>query len=141
MFDVSWTDPTRETVGQRKHRKESKDHHADAKQQIRPEKGSDASGSSSQNRPSFLNLFGGTGKTNMVRSGSHSKLSTLRNDEKQLRASRRISSYTISSVMSEQIPPTSSCPPTNFFAMVPPRSETGQLSGSDGDGTVVKADL
>lgn len=139
MFDVSWTDPTRETVGQRKHRKESKDHHTNEAQQVRYEKGSESNGSFSQNRPSLLNLFGGTSKTNIVRSGSHSKLSTLRNDEKQARASRRISSYTISSILSEHISSTSSCPPTNFFAMGPPHSETGQLSGSEGDGTVIES--
>jgi len=95
MFDVSWTDPTRETVGQRKSRK---DQHANSLRQT-PSIRSSRSTNSSQvvAKSSLLNLFTGGKKGDLTRTGSQPKLSALRPESSKSKASRRVSSYTVAS--------------------------------------------
>lgn len=148
MFDVSWTDPTRETVGERKNRKESRHNQGNDLEKISSSRGSNSNGYHSQNRPSLLTLFGVNGsisnnKKGLKRSGSHSRLSTSRSEEKVSKASRRISSYTVDSASSEpELLSRISVPPTNFFAIDPFLCPTEiyhlnaeqSCSASDGEG-------
>ncbi len=60
MFDVSWSDPTRETVGQRRHRKEHDANAATPAASTRTSASSDSS--KSKRRPSILTLFNGSRK-------------------------------------------------------------------------------
>jgi hypothetical protein len=95
MFDVSWTDPTRETVAQRKSRK---DQHANSLRQtpsIRSSRSTDSSQAVA--KPSLLNLFTGSKKGDLTRTGSQPKLSALRPESSKSKASRRVSSYTVAS--------------------------------------------
>jgi hypothetical protein len=109
MFDVSWTDPGQETVGQRKNRKDQQSNgisrgssvRSNGSSESRASKASKVSkGSDStpfQSRPSLFSLFAGNKKGVLSRSGSQSRLSALAND-KNVKASRRISSYNTPSV-------------------------------------------
>ncbi|KAF4626591.1 hypothetical protein G7Y89_g11567 [Cudoniella acicularis] len=116
MFDISWTDPKRETVGQRKSRKEQHNSGQNVGQNNGQSSGPDggqASGNTGVSRGSsvrssgstqtspdhtrltLLSLLGGR-KGGLARRGSHSKPSALKNDE-ATKASRRVSSYTVAS--------------------------------------------
>lgn len=103
MFDVSWVDPTRETVGQRKNRKE----HSISTRSVSRRSSIHSSGSGSTESPStktktsLLNLFGSVKTPSLSRTGSHPKISSLRAQDAS-RASRRISSYTVTSDTSAQ---------------------------------------
>lgn len=96
MFDVHYTDPSRETVGQRKIRKESKASGISRGSSIRSSNSSDSS--QSHNRPALLSLFGGSSskRIGLTRTGSQSKLSALKGPDAS-KTSRRISSYTVAS--------------------------------------------
>jgi hypothetical protein len=96
MFDTHFADPiTRETVGQRKSRKESQNGLSRGSS-IRSSHSS--SSAKSHPKPSLLNLFssGHKSKSNLTRNSSQSKLSALRTSEAS-KTSRRISSYTVGS--------------------------------------------
>ena len=137
MFDISWTDPTRETVGQRKNRKEQQANGISRGTSIRSSRSSKSS--QSQAKPALLSLFGGSKKGGLRRSGSHSKLSVLRN-EQGTKASRRISSYTVASGTSKSEPPgpaiTTRIPVNGFFAGPPYNADGPQSSSSEGMLTV-----
>jgi hypothetical protein len=134
MFDVSWTDPTRETVGQRKSRK---DQHANSLRQtpsIRSSRSTDSSQAVA--KPSLLNLFTGGKKGDLIRTGSQPKLSALRPESSKSKASRRASSYTVSSDHSSHevsIPTTTTTriPANNLFTGNPYQSDE-QSSLSEG---------
>lgn len=139
MFDVSWTDPSRETVGQRKNRREQQTNglsrgssvRSSGSSASRASKGSDSAPSHS--RPSLFGFLGGK-KSALARSGSQSKPSALSND-KSVKESRRISSY---NVMSESSSPqtaktTARIQTNDFFAGSSQyQAETDVSSPSDG---------
>jgi hypothetical protein len=70
MFDVSWTDPTRETVGQRKTRKNLEAKGLPRQSSIHSTRSSEAL--SVQTKTSLLNVFGGKKQT-LSQTRSHSK--------------------------------------------------------------------
>lgn len=134
MFDVSWTDPERETVGQRKSRKDQHGNFRSHTPSIRRSTSVDLS--SRQTKPSLLTLFGGSKKAALARTGSHSKLSAL-STENTTKASRRVSSYTIASTDSSslevsEITTTTRIPTRNFFSGGPYQSDGEHSSPSDG---------
>jgi len=100
MFDVSWTDPTRETRGQRKTRKGS---HADSLSRgssVRSSESSNSKASKSSDsnstvpRPAIFGgfgIFGGNKKSDLARNTDYQpKLSPLPCEE---RAAKRLSNY------------------------------------------------
>ncbi|TVY32649.1 hypothetical protein LSUB1_G007787 [Lachnellula subtilissima] len=132
MFDISWTDPTRETVGQRKNRKEQEANGLSRGTSIRSSQSSESA--QSQAKPALFSLFGGSRKGGLRRSGSHSKLSALRT-EQSIKASRRISSYTVASETSRSELPgqaiTTRIPVNGFFAGPPYNADGPQSSSSE----------
>ena len=102
MFDVSWTDPSRETVGQRKNRKDQESNGISRASSVRSSRSSDST--PAPIRPSLFNLFNGSKKESLHRSGSQSKLSSFRGDHPS-KPARRLSSYTVSSQSSQQEAP------------------------------------
>jgi len=99
MFDVSWNDPTRETRGQRKTRKDSRANGLSRGSSIRSSGSSNSKASKSSDstsavpRPAFFGgfaIFGGNKKSDLTRSGSQSKLSSVPCEE---RATKRLSNY------------------------------------------------
>jgi len=133
MFDISWTDPTRETVGQRNNRKEQQANGVSRGTSIRSSQSSESS--QTQAKPALFSLFGGGKKGGLRRSGSHSKLSALRHEQSN-KASRRISSYTVTSETSTYGPPepvtTTRIPVNGFFAGPPYNADGPQSSSSEG---------
>ncbi|TVY82785.1 hypothetical protein LSUE1_G004967, partial [Lachnellula suecica] len=118
MFDISWTDPARETVGQRKTRKEQQQANGTSRAaSIRSSKSS--ASSQTQAKPALFSLFGSGKKGGLTRTNSHSKLSITTNEQSS-KSSRRISSYTVTSDTSarESIGPstTTRIPVSGFFA-------------------------
>ena len=101
MFDVSWVDPTRETVGQRKNRKEQSGTRSISRSSIHSSGSTSTDSPSTKSKPSLLNLFGSVKTPTLNRIGSQPKLSSLRAQD-ATKASRRISSYTASSDTSTQ---------------------------------------
>ncbi|TVY49783.1 hypothetical protein LCER1_G008132 [Lachnellula cervina] len=132
MFDISWTDPTRETVGQRKNRKEQQANGLSRGTSIRSSRSSESA--QSQAKPALFSLFGGSKKGGLRRSGSHSKVSALRT-EPSTKASRRISSYTVGSETSRSELPgpvtTTRIPVNGFFAGPPYNADGPQSSSSE----------
>jgi hypothetical protein len=100
MFDVSWVDPKRETVGQRKNRKEQSSI-VSRRSSIHSSGSGSTESPSTKSKPSLLNLFGSVKTPSPDRTGPHSKLSGLRAQD-ATKASRRISSYTVTSDTSSQ---------------------------------------
>lgn len=99
MFDVSWNDPSRETRGQRKTRKDSQANGPSRGSSVRSSgssnsKASKSSGSASAvPRPAIFGgfgIFGGNKKTDLALTGSQSKLSPITPEE---RAVKRLSNY------------------------------------------------
>ena len=88
MFDVSWTDPTRETVGQRKNRKKQESDGLSRGSSLKSFRSSDSI--PAPTRPSVLNLFNGSKKESLHRTGSQSKQSSLPS-----KSARRLSGYTV----------------------------------------------
>lgn len=107
MFDVSWVDTTRETVGQRKSRKEQSSKSQSLRSISRRSSihsstsGSTESPSTTKTRPSLLNLFGSVKISPSTQNGLNPKASSLRAED-VAKASRRISSYTVASDTSTQ---------------------------------------
>lgn len=128
MFDVAWSEPA-ETVGQRKTRKDKQSNRLSQGSSVITSKSSDASSSPprSQTRPS---LFGRLHhkKGTLQRSGSNSKLSTIRS-EGTIEVSKRLSTYTTASDSSNQDSSGAKTIPTR----IPPNScpDDGQQSSND----------
>lgn len=114
MFDVSWVDPTSETVGQRKNRKESCARSI-SRSSIHSSRSTSTDAPSTKNKPSLLNLFGSVKSPSLSRAGSHPKPSSLRSQD-ATKASRRISSYTVTSDTSTQEFPDPATTTTRFPA-------------------------
>lgn len=133
MFDVSWTDPAHETVGQRKSRKEQKENGISRGSSVRSSQ-SNESIQQPQNRPSLMNVFGSSGnkKRSIQRVGSQSRLSALPNEEIS-KPSRRVSSYTVASDSSGQdFAPVSRVPSNSFFTGGVYSSDAEQSNVSEG---------
>ncbi|KAF7881059.1 uncharacterized protein EAF02_006950 [Botrytis sinoallii] len=93
MFDVSWTDPTRETVGQRKHRKDQTSTRGSSPS-IRSSKSSDSSKSI---KHSIFGFFGGGNKKISAPVAVASPKLPVIKTEQSSKVSRRMSSYTSTS--------------------------------------------
>ncbi|KAH6667908.1 hypothetical protein B0J14DRAFT_488964 [Halenospora varia] len=121
MFDISWTDPKRETVGERKNRKELQSNGHSAPSRTSSTRSSKSPESLAQHsRPSVFSRLGGK-KANLNRVGSNTKLSVLRNDD-SIKASRRVSSYTVASAS----PSPGVAGPSNNIRRIP---ENGYFNG------------
>jgi hypothetical protein len=129
MFDVSWTDPTTETVGQRKNRKNLESRGLPRRPSIHSTSSSEAP--SVQTIPSFLNVFGGK-KQALSRTRSNSKVSS--HTEDFIEASTGALNYTarsegsghkLSSTIAE-------LPANGYFTGGPRQSDAEQCSLSDG---------
>ncbi|KAG4429533.1 hypothetical protein IFR05_014982 [Cadophora sp. M221] len=135
MFDVSWTDPARETVGQRKTRKEQEAVNGTSRKIPGLSRGSSLRSSNSsgstfgQKKPSFLNLFGSGRKEGPSRVGyrTQTPVSTI---EEPVSSSQRLSDYTADSDSSgQELPETTTRIPKNgFFGRSPPYYSDGELS-------------
>jgi hypothetical protein len=136
MFDIHFADPTRETVGQRKSRKENKASGLSRGSSLRSSKSSDSA--VGHVKPNLLNLFGSshTKKGDLTRDGSHSKLSVLRTGEAS-KSSRRISSYTVaseSSVNDFARPGNAQRPSIGVLALSAFDADADSSSQSEGEG-------
>lgn len=137
MFDVSWTDPTRETVGQRKHRKDRTSTRGSSPS-IHSSKSSDSSKSI---KHSIFGFFGGGNKKEKVSAPVPvtSPKSPAFKTEQSSKVSRRMSSYTSTSETStstQEVRETTTTtitriPVNGFFSTVPSYSES-ERSPSDG---------
>ncbi|KAF7879474.1 hypothetical protein EAF04_000670 [Stromatinia cepivora] len=132
MFDVSWTDPTRETVGQRKHRKDQTSTRGSSPS-IRSSNSSDSSKSI---KHSVFGFFGGGNKKISAPVAVTSPKSPEFRTEQSSKVSRRMSSYTSTSETSTQeVRETTTTtitriPVNGFFSTVPPYQES-ERSPSD----------
>lgn len=143
MFDVSWTDPTRETVGQRKNRKDQQTNRLSRGSSVRSSNSSGSqSQSQSQNRPSLLNLFGSSShstKKGLKRTESHPKLPTQPAEDQSTKTSRRISSFTVATIttdIGQEFSPASRVQSNDFFPEEAEErypSDHEHSSASDGD--------
>lgn len=137
MFDVSWNDPTRETVGERKNRKDQQANEISRGSSVRST-GSGTSRASERSKasrggddiaahskPSLFGFFGSNKKLALGRDGLHSRTSAL-TPYSNFKASRKMSSY----VPSE--PPS---PQTSTMARLPEHGEfaRGNLYSTDTD--------
>ncbi len=137
MFDVSWTDPTRETVGQRKTRKEQEvangtSRKSPALSRRSSVRSSNSSGSTfGHHKPSLLNFFSGSRKETVSRFGYQAESQTAQASDAGEPQSRRLSSFISSSEFSGQDLPgtTTRIPSTGFFAGSVPYYSEGELSG------------
>jgi hypothetical protein len=118
MFDVSWEDPERETVGERKHRKQQRSACASRNGPREPSRGSQTQSSAAGRQPSGT-VFGPstlyTKKSALSRGRQSRSSSTLRLD------GPKQTSYTASSDSSFQETPrtstaTTRTPETEFFS-------------------------
>ncbi|PBP16438.1 hypothetical protein BUE80_DR012720 [Diplocarpon rosae] len=142
MFDVSWTDPDRETVGQRKIRKEQEiAHGTDGKSQGLSRRSSirssESSGSNFNQKPSLLNLFGSSRKDGGSRIGHRSKLPSVPATDPAY-ASKRLSSFTGDTDYSGTGLPlvTARIPQSGFFVGSPYYSEAELSARSDASESV-----
>ncbi|TEY61337.1 hypothetical protein BOTCAL_0170g00030 [Botryotinia calthae] len=129
MFDVSWTDPTRETVGQRKHRKDQRSTRGSSPS-IRSSKSSDSSKSI---KHSVFGFFGSGNKKISAPVAVISPKPAAIRTEQSSKVSRRMSSYTSTSETStstQEVRETTTTtitriPVNGFFPTVPsyPESE------------------
>ncbi|KAJ8065324.1 hypothetical protein OCU04_006014 [Sclerotinia nivalis] len=132
MFDVSWTDPTRETVGQRKHRKDQTSTRGSSPS-IRSSNSSDSSKSI---KHSIFGFFGSGNKKISAPAAVTSPKSPEFRTEQSSKVSRRMSSYTSTSETSTQeVRETTTTtitriPVNGFFSTVPPYQES-ERSPSD----------
>lgn len=135
MFDVSWTDPTRETVGQRKHRKDQTSTRGSSPS-IRSSKSSDSSKSI---KHSIFGFFGsGNKKISAPVAVASPKLPAIKTEQSS-KVSRRMSSYTSTSETStstQEVRETTTTtitriPVNGFFSTVPSYQES-ERSPSDG---------
>lgn len=136
MFDVSWTDPTRETVGQRKHRKDQRSTRGSSPS-IRSSKSSDSSKSI---KHSIFGFFGsGNKKISAPVAVTSPKPPAIRTEQSS-KVSRRMSSYTSTSETStstQEVRETTTTtitriPVNGFFPTVPSYQES-ERSPSDGE--------
>jgi hypothetical protein len=91
MFDVDWIDPGRETVGQRRNRKDQEANGLSRASSIKSSKSSDST--PSQPQPPIFGFFGSKKKSLLKRAASNSKL-PAQGTEQNNTASRRLSTYT-----------------------------------------------
>ena len=140
MFDVSWTDPTRETVGQRKARKEQQSTDRLSRKSSTVSKKSSLRSSNSsgpvfvQHKPSFLGVFGSGRKESASRTGYYAKDSIQTPPAKAPRF-RRLSSFTaISDSSGQELPGIiTQNPSAGFFAGTQLCCSEGEISSrSDG---------
>lgn len=135
MFDVSWTDPARETVGQRKTRKEQEAANGTSRQTPGLSQGTSLRSSSSagstfgQKKPSILNLFGSSRKDTPSRVGYRTQ-TPVPTTGQPTSSSKRLSNYTVDSDSSGQETPgtTTRIPRNGFFGRSPPYYSEGELS-------------
>ncbi|PBP16261.1 hypothetical protein BUE80_DR013067 [Diplocarpon rosae] len=145
MFDVSWTDPDRETVGQRKIRKEQEiANGTDGKSQGLSRRSSirssESSGSNFNQKPSLLNLFGSSRKDGGSRTGHRSRFPNAPATDPAY-ASKRLSSFTGETDYSGPELPlaplaTARIPPSGFFVGSPYYSEAELSARSDASESV-----
>jgi hypothetical protein len=129
MFDVSWTDPTRETVGERKTRKDQKANGLSRGSSMRSSRSSESS--NPLGRPSLLNRFNGN-KKDLTRTGSQPKLSAVRAEQANTSA-RRMATCTVrseSSVLESSSSTNTTRKPGSSFDGV--HSDAEQSCTSDG---------
>ncbi|KAH7360390.1 hypothetical protein BKA65DRAFT_183757 [Rhexocercosporidium sp. MPI-PUGE-AT-0058] len=132
MFDVSWTDPARETVGQRKFRKEQEAGNGTSRKTPGLSRGSSLRSSNSsgltfgQKKPSLLNLF----SSNDASRVGYRTQTPAPKTEYPISNSQRLSSYTADSdSSSRELPATTTRVPKNgFFGRSPPYYSEGELS-------------
>ncbi|KAH7409443.1 hypothetical protein BKA64DRAFT_705208 [Cadophora sp. MPI-SDFR-AT-0126] len=135
MFDVSWTDPARETVGQRKSRKEQEAAIGTSRKPPGLSRGSSLRSSTSSGstfrhkKTSFLNLFGSSRKEIPSRVGYRTD-TPAQPIEEPISDSQRLSSSTANSNSSgHELPGTITRIPKNgFFGRSPPYYSEGELS-------------
>ena len=131
MFDISWNDPTRETRGQRRTRKDSHTNGLSRGSSLRSSESSNSKNSKNSDitstvpRPAIFGgfgIFGGNKKADLARSATQPKLSPLSSEE---RGAKRLSQY---------LPPQESsvnyANPTSFNAIQ--RESTDTEEPSDG---------
>ncbi|EDO04773.1 hypothetical protein SS1G_07256 [Sclerotinia sclerotiorum 1980 UF-70] len=132
MFDVSWTDPTRETVGQRKHRKDQ----ASTRGSSPSIRSSNSSDSAKSIKHSIFGFFGSGNKKISAPAAVTSPKSPAFRTEQSSKVSRRMSSYTSTSETSTQeVRETTTTtitriPVNGFFSAVQPYQES-ERSPSD----------
>ncbi|EKD20854.1 uncharacterized protein L3040_000958 [Drepanopeziza brunnea f. sp. 'multigermtubi'] len=133
MFDVSWSDPARETVGQRKTRKEQqiangKSRNTSGVSRVSSVRSSNSSGSKGAQKPSLLNFFGAGRNEGGSRLGFRPKTPSTTNNS--IHSSQRFSTITTDSIFSgSELPGIStSIPQTVYFAGSPPYFSDTELS-------------
>lgn len=142
MFDVSWTDPTRETVGQRKHRKDQ----ASTRGSSPSIRSSNSSDSAKSIKHSIFGFFGSGNKKISTPAAVTSPKSPAFRTEQSSKVSRRMSSYTSTSETSTQeVRETTTTtitriPVNGFFSAVQPYQES-ERSPSDGKLYSIDIDL
>ncbi|KAK0109916.1 hypothetical protein ONS95_002587 [Cadophora gregata] len=137
MFDVSWTDPARETVGQRKSRKEQEATNGTSRNTPGLSRGSSFRSSNSSSstfahgKPSLLNFFGSSRKGAPSRAGYRTPTPAPLVEE-PLDNSQRHSNFTVDSDSSgHEVPGTTTRIPKNgFFGRSPPYYSEGELSAA-----------
>ncbi|PVH88962.1 hypothetical protein DL98DRAFT_648271 [Cadophora sp. DSE1049] len=135
MFDVSWTDPGRETVGQRKTRKEQEAANGTSRKTPGLSRGSSFRSSNSsgstfgQKKTSILNLFGSGRKETPSRVGYRTQ-TPAQPVEEPVSYSQRLSNCTADSDSSgHELPGTTTRIPKNgFFGRSPPYYSEGEFS-------------
>lgn len=99
MFDISWTDPKRETVGERKNRKVQQNSGNNGLSRTPSARSAESPEPQVQHsRPGVFSRLGGK-KANLNGAASSTKLSALRNDD-SIKTARRVASYTAVSELS-----------------------------------------
>ncbi|KAF8853647.1 hypothetical protein BDZ45DRAFT_598261 [Acephala macrosclerotiorum] len=138
MFDVSWTDPAREIVGERRNRK-GQNGESVHKQSLSRKSSTRSSRSAESTKPSLLNLFGQSRKPALERAVSKSKLAPGDFDRTvskypEENNDHRLSTYTVESESSaHELPGTSRIrtPPNQFFESRNSQSDTDQSNASE----------
>ena len=140
MFDVDWIDPGRETVGQRRNRKDQEANGLSRASSIRSSRSSDST--PGQPQPPLFGFFGSKKKSLLKRAASNSKL-PAQGTEQNNTASRELSTYTAVSEFSVAERPKTGATTTNrnsedaqnadvFFSGPPYNSGSDQSDYSDG---------
>ena len=124
MFDVSWSDQTQETVGQRKTRKDQRSKGISRGSSVKSSgssasqgsKGSKSSDSTGNSKVSLFGFFASNQKSALSRNDSQSRASAL-NPGTNAKTSRRISSYISSESSSPPTYKTLSIPENDDFTL------------------------
>ncbi|KAL2074556.1 hypothetical protein VTL71DRAFT_8334 [Oculimacula yallundae] len=135
MFDVSWTDPTRETVGARKNRKQQEAVNGTSRKtpglsRVSSVRSSNSSGSTfGQKKPSLLSMFGSSRKDAPSRAAYRTKTPAPAIEETP-EDSQRLSTCTAGSDSSGHAlsGTTTRIPKNGFFGRSPPYYSEGELS-------------